>query len=434
MARKLHAFVALLVVSLLIGLAAQFPAIDPDQILQSMQSGMAGTLGSVAVVVGLGAMLGRMLEISGGALVLARELLRWFGPTRAPLALGVTGFIVCIPVFFDVGFVVLVPILHGLARKAGQPLMKFAIPLLAGMAVTHSFVPPTPGPMAVASILRADLGYVILFGLLAGLPAMLVAGPLFGRFIAVRVPGRLPIEPDTELSSIENPPTVPTVAALIVLPIVLILLNTATNAIVGDATLSAWVRILRDVVTLIGHPFIALLITTLLAFVVLGSRRGLSRAQVHDIASGALEPAGVIILVTGAGGVLKQVMIDTDVGRAIAEPLVRLGVPMLVLAFLVAMIIRIMQGSSTVAMLTAAGLLSPVIEPSDPSPELRALLVIAIASGATLVSHVNDSGFWLINRYLGLTVEDTLRTWTATTALVAVVGLASTLVLSVVVT
>jgi Gnt-I system low-affinity gluconate transporter len=434
--RKLHAFVALLLVSVLIGLGAQLPHVNPEKVLKAMQDGMGGTLGFVAVVVGLGAMFGRLLEVSGGAEVLAQGLLGRFGEKRAPTALGVAGFLVSIPVFFDVAFVILAPILYGLAEKSGKPLMRFAIPLLAGMVVSHSFVPPTPGPIGVAAILGADLGYVILFGIVVGVPCMALAGPVFARFVADRVPGKVPeLGTPSELRPAGSPPSFGLIAGLIGLPIGLILANTATAAVLTEARVSAspsagTLATLRDVAALFGHPFVALLITTLLCFHLLGTRRGLSRQEVSDVATRALEPAGIIILVTGAGGVLKQVMIETNVGKVIADQLSGLGVAPVLLAFALALVVRVMQGSATVAMLTAAGLVVPLIEPTEPSSAMRALLVVPIAAGATCLSHVNDSGFWLVSRYLGLSVQDTLRTWSALTTVVAVTGLACALVLS----
>lgn len=421
--RRVPAFVALLVASLAIAIVAQFPALDAQRILQSMQDGMAGTLGFVAVVVGLGAMFGHLLEVSGGAEVLATRMLAAFGERRASWALGLAGFLIAIPVFFDVGFVLLVPLLHGLARRTGKPVLGFAAPALAGLAVAHAFVPPTPGPMAVAALLDAPLGYVIVFGVAAGLPAMIVAGPLFGRFIAARISGALPDAP-ARPGPKEAPPPLAVVAGLLALPIVLILGHTwALAAVEGGGEGSP----ASQVVILVGHPFVALLVTTLACFWLLGTRRGLAREHVHELATKALEPAGIIILVTGAGGVLKQVMIDTQVGRALAEPLVASGVPPVLLGFLLAATVRLMQGSATVAMLTAAGLLVPLLDPIQPTPVLRALLVIAVASGATVGSHVNDSGFWLVSRYLGLDVRETLRFWTALTTILGLVGGAVTL-------
>ncbi len=429
--RKLHAFVALLLVSLVLGLGAQWPDLNPDEVLDSMQRGMGGTLGFVAVVVGLGAMFGQLLDTSGATRVLATGLLRVVGMERAPWALVATGFLISIPVFFDVAFVILVPMLHALSRRTGKPVMGFALPLLAGMVVTHSFVPPTPGPVGVATLLGADLGLVMGFGLLAGGASAIVAGPLFARLIGNRVVGAsaligsgeqstAPVIGDSKPSRIE--PSLGTVLGLMALPMVLIVGNTALGAWVSEPGPS--LQLLRA----LGHPFVALLLTTLSCFWVLGTRRGSSRAELNQLATRALEPAGIIILVTGAGGVLKQVLVDTGVGKALAEQMLGLGLGPLVMGFLIAWVVRVMQGSATVSMLTAAGLVVPSFG-VDVSDVDRALCVIAIAAGATCTSIVNDSGFWLVSRYLGLSVPQTLRTWSVMTSIVGLVGFAVVLVL-----
>ena len=422
---RLHAFPALILVSLLIGLAALMP---PAAVIRSIEVGMGETLDFVAVVVGLGAMFGRLLEASGGAESLARGLIRAFGESKAQWALAATGFIVSIPVFFDVGFIILVPLVYGLTRKTGRPVLYYGVPLLAGLAVTHAFVPPTPGPIAVADLLGAELGWVILLGIVAGIPCTLVAGPLFARWIARRVPAGIPSYAETAppQAGRELPP-LGTVAALILLPLGLILANTVSKQVLAETSRA------RDVLMFAGHPFVALLTATLLCFWLLGTRRGFTRSEVQEIAAKALEPAGIIILVTGAGGVLKQVLIDSGVGDVVKNALSGSPLPLLVLAFLVAAAVRVMQGSATVAMMAGAGLIAPVLEGMPVSQPSRALLVVSIAAGATIASHVNDSGFWLVNRYFGLSVSDTLRSWTVMTTLIALVGLAAAGLLSLVV-
>ncbi|MBW3112845.1 GntP family permease [Bacillus sp. MCCB 382] len=411
---KLHAFVALLLVSLIVGIAAGMPLQD---VVASIQSGMGGTLGFVAVVVGLGAMFGRMLEVSGGAERLAQTLINKFGEDKAQWSLGITGFLVAIPVFFDVGFIILVPIVYGLARKTGKSLLYYGIPLLAGLAVTHSFIPPTPGPIAVADLIGADLGWVILFGAIAGVPSMIIAGPLFAKWISKRIHAVVPeymqaeeMEYDKEL------PSFALIASLISIPLVLILLNTLSGVILDEGNM------IRSILTFLGHPFVALTIATLLTFVLLGTKRGYSRQEVQDIATKALEPAGIIILVTGAGGVFKQVLIDSGVGEVLGNMMAGSSLPPIALAFLIAMVVRVAQGSATVSMVTAAGLMSPLIETLGMQGPVLGLMVIAIASGATVFSHVNDSGFWLVNRYFGLDVKDTLKSWTVMETLIGFVG------------
>ncbi|ABO67195.1 MULTISPECIES: GntP family permease [Geobacillus] len=419
---KLHAFVALLLVSLLVGAAAGMPL---DKVIESIQNGMGGTLGFVAVVVGLGAMFGQMLEVSGGAERLAQTLINKFGENKAQWALGLTGFIVAIPVFFDVGFIILVPIVYGLARKTGRSLLYYGIPLLAGLAVTHSFVPPTPGPIAVADLIGADLGWVILFGFIAGLPAMIVAGPLFGKYIAKKIHATVPDYMDMKEKQWEKDlPGFGTIAGIIFIPLVLILLNTVSGAVLPEG------NGIRTFLTFLGHPFVALTIATLLAFYLLGQKRGFTKQEVQDIATKSLEPAGIIILVTGAGGVFKQILIDSGVGKVLADMMATSSLPPIVLAFLIAAIVRVSQGSATVAMVTAAGLIAPLIETLGLSGPILGMIVIAIAAGATILSHVNDSGFWLVNRYFGLDVKDTLKSWTVMETLIALVGFVVVLILS----
>ncbi|OXS75767.1 gluconate:H+ symporter [Domibacillus enclensis] len=411
---KLHAFVALLLVSLIVGVLAGMPL---EEVVASVQNGMGGTLGFVAVVVGLGAMFGQMLEVSGGAERLAQTMIKKFGQDKAQWALGITGFLVAIPVFFDVGFIILVPIVYGLAKKTGRSLLYYGIPLLAGLAVTHSFIPPTPGPIAVADLIGADLGWVILFGTIAGIPAMIIAGPLFGRYIAKRIHVTVPDYMNLEEKEYDKDlPGFGLIASLIMIPLVLILLNTVSGVLLEEG------NIVRSVLTFLGHPFVALTIATLAAFTLLGTKRGYTRQEVQDIATKALEPAGIIILVTGAGGVFKQVLIDSGVGEVLGNMMAGSALPPLLLAFLIATAVRIAQGSATVSMVTAAGLMAPLIDMLQIEGPYLGLMVIAIAAGATVVSHVNDSGFWLVNRYFGLDVKDTLKSWTVMETLIGLVG------------
>ncbi|MFD1861302.1 gluconate:H+ symporter [Planococcus chinensis] len=419
---KLHAFVALLLVSLLVGIAAGMPL---NEVITSIQNGMGGTLGFVAVVVGLGAMFGKMLEVSGGAERLAATMINKFGEDKATWALGITGFIVAIPVFFDVGFIILVPIVYGLARKTGKSLLHYGIPLLAGLAVTHSFIPPTPGPIAVAQLVNAELGWVILFGAIAGIPAMILAGPVFGRYIGKKIHLEIPDYMEMEEREYDKElPSFGMVTALILIPLVLILLNTVTGVLLEEG------NTIRNIFTFLGHPFVALTIATLLTFYLLGTKRGYTRQEVQDIATKSLEPAGIIILVTGAGGVFKQVLIDSGVGEVLGDMMGDSALPPIVLAFLIATAVRVAQGSATVAMVTAAGLITPLLEMVGMTGPALGLIVIAIASGATVLSHVNDSGFWLVNRYFGMDVKDTLRSWTVMETIIGLTGFVVVLIIS----
>lgn len=422
---KLHAFVALLLVSLLVGIAAGMPF---QSIIHSIQVGMGSTLGFVAVIVGLGAMFGQMLEVSGGAKKLAQRMIKRFGEDKAPYALGLTGFLVAIPVFFDVGFILFVPLLYGLAKKTGRSLLYYGIPLLAGLAVTHSFIPPTPGPTAVAELIGAELGWVILFGILTGIPAMLIAGPLFGKYIANKIHIDVPEYMNSEEKEQDQPlPSFGILAGIILVPLFLILLNTISTILLPRD------NPIYSFLTFIGHPFVALLIATLLAFYLLGVKRGYSKQEIQFIANKALEPAGIIILVTGAGGVFKQVLIDSGVGAVLAGIMTASNLPAILLAFLIAASVRIAQGSATVAMVTTASLIAPLINSLQLSQPALGLIVISIASGATILSHVNDSGFWLVNRYFGMDVKDTLRSWTVMETLISLVGLLLVILFSLVI-
>ncbi len=420
---KLHAFVALLIVSMGTAVAAGMPI---EKIMGTIQSGMGGTLGFISVVVGLGAMFGKMLEVSGGAERLARTLINKFGKDRASWALGLAGFIVSIPVFFDVGFIILVPLVYSLAKETKKSLLHYGIPLLAGLAVTHAFVPPTPGPVAVAQLVGADLGKVILFGIIAGIPSMIVAGPIFGKYIGNKIYAEVPeyMELDDNVINAEEKdlPSFKLIISLILIPIVLILLNTTAGVFLEEGSS------IRNILTFIGHPFLALSISTILAFITLGKHKGLTKEEVNKVATAALAPTGLILLVTGAGGIFKQVLIDSNIGTVLAEGLADSSMNPIILAFIIATVVRVSVGSATVAMMTAGGIMAPLLPAFNVEP---ALIVIAIAAGATVLSHVNDSGFWLVNRYFGISEKDTLKSWTVMETLIGVVGLISVLIISI---
>ncbi|TVR28266.1 MAG: gluconate transporter [Balneolaceae bacterium] len=428
---KINAFIALMISSIFVGLAAGMPG---SAVIESMQQGMGGTLGFVATVVGLGAIFGQILEHSGGAEAVARKMLKKFGKENASWAMMITGFFVAIPVFFDVAFIILVPLVYALGRDTGKSLLYYGIPLLTGLAVTHAFIPPTPGPIAVADILGADLGWVILFGFIIGIPTAVVAGPIFGKYIGSKI--HVPIPEYMELSGWDDhdDDTLPSfwlLISIISVPLVLILGNTLTNALVQQGVWQP--GLFSGIMTFIGHPFIALTIAVLIALYWLGVRRGSTREQLSKLSMEAMKPAGVIILITGAGGVFKEVLVDSGVGEMLATTMSDIGLPVIVLAWLIAAAVRITQGSATVAMITAAGIIYPIMINFDLSEPYKALVVLSIAAGATIMSHVNDSGFWLVNRYFGMSEKDTLRSWTVMATIVAVMGLILALALSFVV-
>ena len=425
---KLSAFVALLVTSIVVGVMAGMPL---QKISESIQEGMGSTLGFVATIVGLGAIFGQMLESSGGAKSLANYLLKKFGTKKATWALTLSGFIIGIPVFLDVGFIILIPIVYALTRDTKRSVLYYAIPLLAGLAVTHTMVPPTPGPTAVSEILGVDLGWVILMGLIVGIPTAIVAGPFFGRFIAGKIyipaPAEI-IEPgQAEEESGQKLPSFGIIAALIMTPLSLILMSTFIKLGVDKGGLSD--SRLTEILIFIGHPFTALILATLLS-ILLCIRRKMPRQTILDLSTKALGPAGIIILVTGAGGVLKQILVDSGIGKMLAESIADSSIPIIVLAWVLSALVRITQGSATVAMITAAGIISPLLSSFSLDQPNIALIVIAIAAGATILSHVNDSGFWIVSKYLGMNEKQTLQSWTVMETIIAVSGLIFTLVLS----
>ena len=425
---KVHAFVALLIVSFFTAIVTGIP---PGDIIQVIQDGMGGTLGYIAVVVGLGAMFGEVLRVTGGADQIARTLVGAFGQDRIQWALGLTGFLVAIPVFFDVGLIIIIPLVYTLAERFGRSLLYYAIPLIAGLAVTHSFIPPTPGPVAAAGIMGADLGWVILWGTVAGIPAVIIGGIIFGKYIGNKINVGVPeyfLEAEEEFAEEgdeeKTTPSFLLIVSIILIPLLLILINTLADVVLPDDSS------LKTFLTLIGHPFSALTIAVLLAFYFIGYRHGYSGDEVQGMATKALEPVGLIVLVTGAGGVFGAVLSESGLGDSLQQLMQAANMPVIVLAFLTAVLIRISLGSATVSIVTAASVVAPVIEAGNYSAPLIGAVVIATASGATVLSHVNDSGFWLVSRYLGINEKQTLQSWTVMETIIGLVGFSIMLVIS----
>lgn len=418
---RLQAFIALIIASIFVAIAAGMPL---GEIPGTVVKGMGGALGFIATIIGLGAIFGQILENSGGAKTLAHSLVKLFGQKRASWAMLLTGFLISIPVFLDVGLVIVAPIIYALARDTKKSLLLFGLPLVAGMAVTHAFVPPTPGPVAVAEILGADLGRVILYGIAIGLPTAIIAGiflvPPLCKNIQVDVPAFF-----EEAEESGSMPNFGLVSVIMGLPIVLIVLG-STWAKAEDPSS------LQTLIAFLGHPVIALLLATLLALLFLGVMRGVGKDKLLDLSTKALGPAGIIILITGAGGVFKQILGASGVGDALAEWLGGFGISAVVLAYLFSMIVRVAQGSATVAMITAAGLMAGIVQAGTYTATDLALITVAIAAGSTMLSHVNDSGFWIISRYLGMTEAQTLRTWTIISVAISLIGFAFTVALSLV--
>ncbi|XKK40874.1 GntP family permease [Nocardiopsis sp. ARC36] len=416
---RMHAFIALVVVSVLTALAAGIPV---SGVMPTLLDGFGGTLANVALLVGLGVMIGRLLEITGGAAVLAGALIRLFGEKRAPLALGVSSLLFGFPLFFDVGLIVMLPIVFSVARRVGGSVLTYTLPTAGAFAVMHAFVPPHPGPVTAAVEVGADMGLTLLVGLLLAIPTWYLSSYLYGLWAGKRF--EIPV-PDDVMSDgtvkHDDPPRLATVLGILLLPMVLIFANTGVSAFAATGAVPAdalWVQAFQ----LIGQTPIALLITVLVAMTVL--RRGrFTRQRVEEIVGGALGPVCAIILITGAGGMFGMVLRTSGIGDALAGSLEATGLPVIVAAFVIALALRVAQGSATVAITTAAGLIAPAVQaaPGLTSIDL-ALIVIAIASGATALSHVNDSGFWLVGRFLGMDVKTTLKTWTVMETLIGFIG------------
>lgn len=418
---KVHAFVALIIVSLLTALAT---GISVDKILPTLLGGFGSTLASVALLVGLGAMIGRLLEITGGAKVLADTLINKFGEKRAPFALGVASLLFGFPIFFDAGLVVMLPIIFSVAKQFGGSVLRYALPSAGAFAVMHAFLPPHPGPVASGDLLGANMGLLVIVGLICAIPTWYIGTYLFSMFVSKRIHVDLPKAFLNSLAvndtAVQNPPSFKRVLIILLLPIFLILfdtgLNTLTVAKVVDGS-DLWVQSLR----LIGKTPIALLITLVVAILLLKGNR--SYEQIEKICNNALGPICSIILVTGAGGMFGGVLRASGIGDELSALMSDTGMPIVVAAFIIATTFRVAQGSATVALTTTAALIAPMVAADTSLTQFDlCFIVISIASGATVLSHVNDSGFWLASRFLEMDEKTTLKTWTALETSIGVVG------------
>lgn len=417
---KVHAFVSLIFVSLVTAIAAGIPVYSSDggvTIGTAMTSGFAGVLGSVALLVGFGVMLGRLLEVTGGAQVLADTLVNKFGEKRAPLALGVAALFFGFPIFFDAGLVIFLPIVFTVARRFGGSLLLYGIPTAAAFASMHAVMVPHPGPVAAVEILGGDLGITLLVGIPVAILAWFVGGYLIGKWQGSRIFVSIPDALLGEMNDLKGPngeklraPSFGHVLIVLLLPLFLIGGNTVLSTLMSAATIPAdavWARY----VMLLGMTPIALLITVLVALFTLAPGRFTLEAG-QKIMDGALGPVCGVILITGAGGMFGAVLRASGIGGALTESLSGIGLPLIVQAFLVATALRVAQGSATVALTTTAGLIAADVAAADLSHMAIAAIVFAIAGGATVLSHVNDSGFWLVGKFFGMDVKTTLKTWT----------------------
>ena len=420
---KLHPFVALITVSIGLGVAAGMPL---SAAVKAFQDGVGTSLGFIAVVVGLGTMLGKMMAESGGATRIATTLIALFGERRVHWAIMCVAFIVGIPVFFQVGFVLLIPLVFTIARRTGMSLIKIGIPLVAGLSVVHGMVPPHPAAMLAVDAYKADVGRTILYALLVGLPTASLAGPVFATWIAPRItlPSENPLAAQLEGGTVRDMPGFGITLFTVMIPGLLMLL--ASTASVALESASPW----RAGLEFIGNPIVALLLALLFSFWSLGYALHFTREQVLKFTNDCLGPTATILLVIGAGGGFNRVLIESGVGRAIADVALGSHASPLLLAWTVAALIRVATGSATVAMTTAAGIVAPIAAATPGTP--AELLVLATGAGSLVLSHVNDSGFWLIKEFFNMTVPQTLKTWTVAETIIGVAGLGFTMLLSLV--
>ncbi|MFC4207146.1 GntP family permease [Vreelandella malpeensis] len=419
---KVHAFLALIVVSLLTALATRIPF---DAIVPTLVQSFGGTLGAVALLVGLGAMLGKLVEYSGGARVLADRMIALFGEKRAPFALGVASLLMGFPIFFDAGLIVMLPIIFAVARRLGGPILLYAMPAAAAFSVMHVFLPPHPGPVTASEFYEANLGLLMLTGVVLAFPMWWISGYMWGKFVARRYPFTLNKALFGELQEEEvfHPPSVGTVIFILLLPLLLIFMNTGLDFLRSLGTVDesqGWFQLMRA----IGSTPVALLISTLVAMLVLGRRRGVDGSALEKVLDSALAPICSVVLITGAGGMFGGVLRASGIGDALSDSLGDLGLPVIVAAYLVAVIMRLAQGSATVALVTAAGLMAPAVIGGDFSAMQVVSITLATAAGSVFAGHVNDSGFWLVGRLLGMDVKTTLKTWTVQQTLESLVGFA----------
>ncbi|WNI29575.1 gluconate:H+ symporter [Streptomyces sp. ITFR-6] len=457
---RLQPFVALLAVSIAVGLGAGlsvtelFGTVQSSAAVSIIESGMGGILGHVAIIIGLGTMLGAILEVSGGAEVLSARLLNLFGEKRAPLAMGLTGLIFGIPVFFDVGIFVLAPIVYAAAKRPlgldsarpggtprGKSILLYSMPLLAGLSMTHAFLPPHPGPVAAAGLFHVSLGWVILMGALVGIPSVLAAwgyAAWIGKRIFVDVPQDMVEAAEEAKAAVvteqraagvtpqEAPVALGTVLGIIGTPLLLILAATFSSIALDPSTL-------RSVIEFFGHPFVALTIALLLAYYLLGIRRGWSRKSLESVSTSSLKPVGNILLVVGAGGIFGAVLKNSGIADALADTFNDVGLPVILLAWLISAVLRIAQGSATVAIVTTAGIVVPLVEGQGMSQPHLALIIMAISAGSIIASHVNDGGFWMVSKYFGISERDTLKSWTVLETVLSVTGFVVAALLSLVI-
>lgn len=420
---RLSPFIALVLVSLALALAAGIP---PTGIVKIFEAGVGGALGHIALVVGLGTILGKMMVESGGAERIADTVIGFFGPRRADWAMMTVALIVGLPVFFEVGFVLLVPIVFTVARRLGAHPMRVGLPMAAGLSVVHAMVPPHPAAMLATQAYHADVGLTVLYALIVGVPTAAIAGPIYAKWVVPRLSPLQPVTLDpVERHDKPTPPGFGITLATLLLPVVLMMAGSiaATVAVPGST--------MDNALRFVGTPVVALLAAVLVSYWTLGLARGMSLEAMRAFTNDCLAPTAMITLVVGVGAGFGKILTESGISGAIVQAVAGAHVPILVLAWLIAALMRVATGSATVSMATAAGIVAPL---AAANPGVRPeLLVLATGAGSVVLSHVNDGGFWLLKEYFGMSVADTIRSWTVCETLISVVGLLLTFGLSLVV-
>lgn len=413
----LHPFLSLTIGSLMVGAIG---GMNLAEMLDSYSKGVGDTVSSVGVLIALGAIIGKLLADSGGADRIVDTLVGRASPRALPWAMALVGAIIGLPMFFEIGLVLLVPVILLVSRRAKLPLMRVAIPALAGLSTMHAMVPPHPGPLAAIGLLRANLGTTLGIGVLMAIPTVIVAGPLFSRFAARWVPVEAPdlfMDTDDQGRSGIAPgrPSFGLTMVTVLLPVVLMLGKALVDIFAGSGAA------VRDVFDFVGQPMFALLITALLAIFTLGGASGMKQKEISDSIGNALPPIAGILLIVAAGGGFKQVLVDTGIANILADAIRGSGLSPLLMAWAVAVAIRLATGSATVATVTAAGILEPLA--AGLPPVEASLMVLAVGSGSVFFSHVNDAGFWLIKEYFGVSVGQNIKTWSVMESILSVTGL-----------
>ena len=419
---KLNPFISLLLASLGLAIAARMPL---HTVIHSFEAGLGGTLGHIAVVVALGTMLGKMMAESGGADQIAYTLIRFFGEKYIHWAMMVIGLIVGLPAFFEVGFVLLIPIAFTVARRTKTSLVLVGLPMVAGLSVVHGLVPPHPAAMLAVTIFHADVGRTIFYSLLIGIPTAAIAGPIYAKLIApyIHLPEENPMAAQfVDHGSERSLPSFSLTLLTILLPVLLMLLGSVANAVTRPNSA------INETLNFIGNDDIALLIGAIFSFYTLGKMRGFTRETILRFSNECLAPTAMITLLVGAGGGFGRILQDSGVSQAVILVALRSHIPLLLLAWLLAALMRLATGSSTVAMTTAAGIVAPIaLHSTGVRPEL---LAIATGAGSLIFSHVNDGGFWLVKEYFNMSVVDTIKTWSICETIISVVALLLTLAVS----